>query len=488
MAQHGLIGLFPQWYLPNFGSGYIVALYASIHMLLSHISVGSSFLVAYFYTKAYKNNDEQLFRYVKQYLLRFLIYPYIIGSVTGPGIWFSTTVSAPRGISSLIHNFVWVWGAEEIFFISEVMLIYILYYNYERIARRTFMHWTWGFAFLSWGTMLLIVGILSFMLTPGQRDTWAQTGNMLYGFWTANYFPHVFMRTSFMFALAALLGLVVAVYIKNPKLKQEIVRELSLIGMTGIFFGGVFLYWYLRTIPGRSELILTQVIPQPFLLTIGLAVLGLTLFFALYFIWPRLNQSRALLVALFIGVLALAIFPSERAREWMRKPYVAGEFMYVNQVIARDVPGRGMQSELPLLAQEGMLKAHPFVPARVKTITPENELEAGRAMAMIACANCHSLDERGPRPLVLKMQGVNNPEIMLQFLERRLGGDMTQGQAPYMPILAATEAEKRALANYLVELNRQFLEKKAKNTPLPYPLLQETSSLSEPSIHRATGR
>lgn len=463
-----IIGLFPQWYVPNFGTGYIVALISATHVFFSHLSVGASFLLAYLFYKAYKHNDEEIYHFIHRYFFILLLTSYIIGSLTGPGIWYSTTVSAPRGTSALIHNFVWVWASEELWFISEVMLVYILYYAFNKVDRRTFMHWTWAFAFISWGTMLLIVGILSFMMTPGS-DEWFKTGNVLQAFYNPNYFPHVLMRSALMLALAALMGLAVAKHLSHEERKQEIVRELSLWGIGGLLAGGMFLVWYIATLPDRALESLNMVIPWQMELAIALTIAVLLIAFVVYYFFPRVNRALAPLVVMMLVVLALAIFPSERIREWLRKPYIAGDFMYVNQVIARDVPGRGMHNELPLLNEEGFLKAHPFVPEKLKTITPENVMEAGHAMAMIACANCHSLDENGPRPLVKKMEGVTNPGVIYQFLNRRMGGDPNHGQAPYMPVLAATDQEKRALALYLAELNREHLARLGEPVPADTP-------------------
>jgi len=49
---------------------------------------------------------------VRKYGMFLLVFSYIIGSITGPGIWYAITVASPRGVSGLIHNFVWVWAAD----------------------------------------------------------------------------------------------------------------------------------------------------------------------------------------------------------------------------------------------------------------------------------------------------------------------------------------------------------------------------------------
>lgn len=94
-----LIGLYPTWFEPMVGSGWIVGIIATIHVLASHTSVGAAIFFAALATIAYRRNQPELLDFIKRYGLFLLIFSYVIGSITGPGIWFSTTVASPRGIS-----------------------------------------------------------------------------------------------------------------------------------------------------------------------------------------------------------------------------------------------------------------------------------------------------------------------------------------------------------------------------------------------------
>src|SRR5690606_26368569 len=85
---------------------------------------------------------------------------------------------------------------------------------------------------------------------------------------------------------------------------------------------------------------------------------------------------------LFIGIVG--VWPEERTRESMRKPYVAGQYIYGNQVIARDVPGKAIKGEVDHIAEHGLLKVHPFIPDRLRNITDENRLEVGRLLTQIS--------------------------------------------------------------------------------------------------------
>jgi mono/diheme cytochrome c family protein len=131
----------------------------------------------------------------------------------------------------------------------------------------------------------------------------------------------------------------------------------------------------------------------------------------------------------------------------MRKPYVAGQYIYSNQIISRDVDGKGIKSELPIIAQKGLLQVNPFVPENLKVITEQNKLEAGKLLARMSCSNCHSLEKTGAyRPLKDRLQGVNKDGI------KGILYAMGQGAFPYMPKLQLPEHEYDAIAEYIASL------------------------------------
>ena len=158
-----------------------------IHVLASHTSVGASLLFAILKTKAYRDQQPHLMEFIKRFGVFLLVFSYIIGSITGPGIWYTITATSPRGVSGLIHNFVWVWAAEWVFFPVEVIGVYALVYLIGKVDAKSHLKLTWSFALASWSTMLLIVGALSFMMWPG-HESWFQTGSTNAAFYKLNFF------------------------------------------------------------------------------------------------------------------------------------------------------------------------------------------------------------------------------------------------------------------------------------------------------------
>jgi mono/diheme cytochrome c family protein len=156
-------------------------------------------------------------------------------------------------------------------------------------------------------------------------------------------------------------------------------------------------------------------------------------------------------VALFAFIAVVGVWPEERMRESMRKPYVAGQYIYGNQVIARDVPGKGITAEVDRIAEKGLLKLHPFVPDRLRVVNDSNRLEVGQLLSKIACANCHSLEPGTPlRNIPDKFHVATDEDLIEAFLK----GPLKHGTQPYMPRIDLPEPEVRAIAHYLASVNQ----------------------------------
>jgi hypothetical protein len=45
-------------------------------------------------TKAYRENKPELMDFIKHYGMFVLVFSYVIGSITGPGIWYAITLAS----------------------------------------------------------------------------------------------------------------------------------------------------------------------------------------------------------------------------------------------------------------------------------------------------------------------------------------------------------------------------------------------------------
>ncbi len=448
-----MLGLYPVFYVPNIGTAWLMGLTGVIHVLFSHTSVGASILFAFLAYKAYHEDRPELYHYMKKYGMFLLIFSYVMGSITGPGIWYTATVASPRGISALIHNFVWVWATEWVFFIYEVVGVFALVYFMDKIDRKTHLKLTYTFALASVGTLALIVGIISFMMWPG-NDAYYNTGSVSDAFFGINTFPHMFLRIGFMIMMSGVIGMVISSAMKkeNPALSVEMTQKMGIVSMIGGFITMLFFMWYILALPENAHALMGKLLPGIIMNRIILTVL-FTVYFAAAIFRPKWI-SKSLASVMVLVILMAGLWPGEKLRESLRKPYIAGHYMYSNQIIGMDVPGKGIKNEVPLLAAKGYLKLDPWVPTRLRTITPENKLEVGKMLAIRACSNCHSLEKDGVyRPIVVSIRIANlkDAESIKGYMKNVIG----TGSIPYMPKIALPDDEYDAIATYLdVQANK----------------------------------
>jgi MFS family permease len=397
-------------------------------------------------TLAYSRNKPEYLEYIKKYGLFLLVFSYVLGSITGPGIWYSTTVASPRGISSLIHSFVWKWATEWVFFVIEVVGVYMVVYLVGKVDQRTHLRITWIFGIASYATMLIILGILSFMMWPG-KEVWFTEGGYLNGFYGSNTFAQLAMRTFFMMSITAVVGSIVLSRFKEDDLRREISRYMAIMGLVSTIAGAALFSWYLTTLPDYAHLVMENRLPDYFVPALLSVVGGMVVYFLALLFKPRMiTTSVASLATVYL--LVFGLWPEEVARESIRKPYVAGQYVYSNQVIARDVPGLNIHSEIPTLEKVGILKAHPFIPDNLREVTSDNVLEVGHVIALSMCSNCHSLSETGIRPMVNYFGGNTDVKAIKQYLL----GALATGNTLYMPKIPLKDNEAEALAVYLASM------------------------------------
>jgi hypothetical protein len=237
--------------------------------------------------------------------LFLLVFSYVLGSITEPGIWYSTTVASPRGISALIHTFVWMWATEWVFFVIEVVGVYMLVYLVGRVDCQTHTRIALVFGLASYTTMLILVGILSFMMWPGKAE-WATTGGALNAFYGGNTFAQLGMRAAFMFAITAVVGGIVTARFEDAQLKRDIARKLSVLGIVATLAGAAMLQWYLATLPESTGVVLENRLPEHFPLAMAVAVGAALVYFLVRYMQPRaLVSSVAAAMTVVILVAGL---------------------------------------------------------------------------------------------------------------------------------------------------------------------------------------
>lgn len=437
--------MYPIWEVPYISAGMILAFIATFHILPSHLTIGAMWFNIYIETKAYRENKPELLEFIKKYSLFLLVFSYILGSLSGIGIWFAVTSAGPRAISGLIHNYVWGWATEWVFFIIEVTGIFLYYYTLNKVDRKTHLNIGWIFTVSSWITMIVIVGILTFMLTPGK---WVATGNFFDGFFNQSYWYQLLIRTAFMFSIGAVFAITVATKISNSEVKRFVMKTSAKWGISSIILSCIIAFLYIRVLPDSAKELLKTIVHGHLKMSILISLSGMTLYFI--YVWMRPDTIKLIPAIIAIFVLFGSIWSGERIREIIRKPYVISQYMYSNQIIGHNIPAKGVVSEDSVLNQKGILKTIPFIPEGLREVTENNLLQAGKILALIECSSCHTLQPKGLRPLseMAKRMSLNDISAAEDFLD-------IIGNWQYMPPFYGTEEEAHALAAYLVSLTKE---------------------------------
>jgi mono/diheme cytochrome c family protein len=436
--------MYPIWEVPYLTAGLILGLIATFHMLPVYLSTSAMWLNVWIERKSLRENRPELMAFVRRYAKLVLIFSYVFGSLSGVGIWFASTVAAPRAISGLIHNYVWGWATEWVFFLIEIAAIYVYYYTLDKVDSKTHLRIGLIFALASWTTMVIIVGILTFMLTPGR---WPLTGGFFDGFFNETYWPQLVLRTTSMFAVGSAYALGVAAADKNEKVRMELVRFGCFAGLAGLALGAASFVWYSASLPGPVHANLQALLTPSLRAGMIYPVAGLGLLFAGFAAKPSAARPWAGGLALLLAFSGIWSF--ERVRELIRKPYLIPNYMYSNQLVGGDLPAKGVSSQFPEISRKGILQVAPFVPDELRTINDANRLQAGRLVALIECAACHTLQQKGLRPLpeIIGRLGAAGPDEVASVID-------ANGSMGFMPPFAGTDAEKRALAEYLLSISK----------------------------------
>jgi hypothetical protein len=291
--------------------------------------------------------------------------------------------------------------------------------------------------------MAVITAILGFMMDPG---SWVAKESFLSGLFNPIYLPQLAFRTPVAMVAAGWLALFLVFFFtrRDRELRASAVRLISIWSLVWLPFAALGSLWYWRAIPEwMADNVPVALGTQRFaswydqLLLVLAVMVAVVLAVALAgSVSPRKVPRLALLVPFAVTLVLLGSF--ERVREFIRKPYVIGDYMYANGLRVVDYP---------LFREEGVLRHAAY--ASVRSVTDDTRIEAGAEVFRLTCTRCHTAT------------GVNS---VVDRLRDMYGGgpwdrDMVKfyllgmhSARPFMPPFPGTDREAGALADYLLEL------------------------------------
>lgn len=406
--------------------GLVIGALGIFHVFLAQFAIGGGMLLLYFETRGRRVDDALYRRFVDGFFKYLVLVSFVLGAVTGVGMWLTAIQVSPRTIGAMVGEFHWIWAVEWTFFWLEVVAGYAFYRCGPRLddsGRRTLLGL---YVVGSWFSLFWINGILTWQLTPG---AWSATRDLWDGFFNPGFWPSLGFRTVSAAATAALAACV-AINAMSGLAQEDrralVSRAAHLIAPMALM--PVFGVWYFATLPEDSR---------------GWALGGspaMTMFLALacgasalvggYALLGLLRQklyvngaTATLLCALAFGATAGAEF----VREGVRKPFTVRGELYSNGLTP---------AETAAARRAGATTGDPY-PLRDAAAYPTDQLRRGAATYRRLCSVCHTWDGAN---------GLDHLAGGWSLDQRRLNFAKLQLTKPFMPPFAGDAEDVEALA------------------------------------------
>jgi len=455
---------FPMFHLDWLNDRFLIAVIAILHVFINHgLAVGFIPYITWLEQKGlakagpnevtHKGWDELVYQKMK---VAFII-TTTVGAMTGVGIWFSVALVSPNSIGSLIRVFYWAWFIEWLVFVTEVVLILIYYLSWKRSnaniqSKVRHIRFGWFLSIFSWITMAIIVAILGFMMDPGN---WNNDKTLWSGFTNPIYLPQLAFRTPAAMLIAGTLGMLLTAFFARRKagLRTAMVRDAGkwILGwMPAVLLGAV---WYWQVMPSAMKANMSTAVGtmefESYYNLLKYFILGtasLAVIIAVWALWrPQKIKWAYVIVPCLFAFGFLGIF--ERVREFVRKPYIIGGYMYSNLL---------REEDYPLYQRDGILKHATY--SKITEITESNKLEAGKEVFLYACSRCHTASGINSITSVFERMYASTKPLDEAAMAAYIPG-MHKART-YMPPFPGNKQEIDALAAYIkyLQLSGESLE------------------------------
>jgi hypothetical protein len=409
--------------------GMVIGGLGIFHVFLAQFAIGGGMLMAYFQWLAMTGREPAARQVLDSYFKYLVLVSFVVGALTGVGMWFTSIQISPGTIGKMVDVFHWVWATEWIFFWVEVIAGYAFYRYGGILSDRTRLALLLIYSIAGWGSLFWINGILSWQLTPGD---WVRTGNIWAGFFNATFWPSLFYRT---IASVVIAGLVAAVVVNTmPEVTREERRRLIHAAarvMLPIVLMPLFGVWFLWAMPADSRSwVLGGSVAMTLFMNLAVGASILVGGYVVVGLWRQqlyINGATAtLLLALAFGATA----GGEFVREGVRKPYTIRDVLYSNSITP---------SQVAHLRAVGSTTGDPF-PLRNAADFPNDQLRLGALTFRNQCAVCHTVS------------GVNGLTHLMGNWTRdqqRMNIAKLQWTKGFMPPFAGTPEELEALVQFV---------------------------------------
>jgi len=431
--------------------GLVMGGVAIVHVFLAQFAVGGGILLCYFQWLAMTGRDPHARRFVEGYFKLLVLISFVLGALTGVGIWLTAIQVSPGTIGAMVDNFHWLWATEWTFFCLEIVAGYCFYRYHSRLNDRSAMTLLAIYAGASWMSLFVINGILSWQLTPGR---WLETRSVFDGFFNPSFWPSLLFRTVVSLTLAGLAGCVVTNLMSelNRHARRSLINRAAhlLVPMVAMPVLGI---WFLAVMPADSRSWVLGGSPAMMLflnISIGssLAIGGYAI---LGMVMQRLyinGATASLLLLLAFGATA----GGEFVREGSRKPYSIRNVLYSNSIKPEEVIS---------MREVGCTANDPYG-LRGDSEYANDQVRLGAKVFRRQCSVCHTV--HGTNAVAELTGSWDENQMRLNFAK-------LQHTKPFMPPFAGNAQDVESLV--------QFLNWSNQSRPKEWPVSDGSQTISQ---------
>jgi cytochrome d ubiquinol oxidase subunit I len=368
---------YPVWDL-TIGGGMLMAIVAVSHVIVAHFAVGGGLVIAVTETLSIRKKDPAMRDLAKNSSLMLILVSTVFGAISGVGIWVVAGLISPGAISALIHNYLWGWAIEWVFFIVEIVAALIYWATWGKISKAAHAMIGWIYFIAAYMSLVIINGIITFQLTPGG---WLSSQAFWDGFFNPTYWPSLALRTGIAMLMAAVFMVFVAARSAEG---GRLVRYLGIWLVAGSLVSYAGYRWWEAQLHGTAKALFLGEAPLLEQLastrSLTLWALTVTLLLGIAFFVAAPKTLRAMVPGIVVAVAAFTFFGGyERVREGVRKPFLIHSHMFSNGLLIEDIER---------LNTEG-LAAHA---GWVTLDGTDDQVAFGRRIFLAQCAACHTRD------------------------------------------------------------------------------------------------
>jgi len=409
--------------------GMVIGGLGILHVFLAQFAIGGGILMAYFQWLAMTNRCASARLFLDGYFKAIVLLSFVLGALTGVGMWFTTIQISPRTIGMMVHNFHWIWAVEWTFFCQEIVAGYAYYRYSAKLSDSSRLTLLILYSVAAWFSLFWINGILSWQLTPAD---WLRCGGIWAGFFNPGFWPSLFFRTVTAMTIASLMACVVVNLARtlDRDARTTVIRSAArfLLPMATMPFLGL---WYLQTMPADSRSwVLGGSAAMTMFLILAIAastIIGMYAWIGLLLQRLYINGATATMLC---AMAFAATAGGEFVREGARKPYTIRETLYSNSI---------RKEEVARLRQTGIADGDPYS-LRGGDEYPNDQLRLGTKVFRLQCSICHT------------MAGVNGLVHLAgtwTMDQRRMNIAKLQHTKPFMPPFAGTPKELESLVQWI---------------------------------------